>query len=305
MMGRAANTLDYPDQQGFCRHFGRNYYVVLNGKSILKSLKIMDLKLEAKTALVSGSTAGIGLAIATSLAAEGARVIVNGRTEARVQQALAAIRGTMSSPPKLEPLVADLSLTAGASLCFQRFPEVDILVNNLGVYAPKPFEQISDADWLAVIETNFMSGVRLCRCYLPRMKQNNWGRIIFISSESGVNIPVEMIHYGVTKTMQIALARGLAETTAGTGVTVNSVLAGPTRSEGVEQFLKDMAARRGITPAAVEKEFFQNVRPSSLLQRFASSEEVAALVTYVASPVSCATNGAALRAEGGVVRSIL
>jgi len=265
----------------------------------------MNLKLEGKTALVSGSTAGIGLAIAKSLAAEGARVIVNGRSEPRVEQALADIRNAMSPPPKLEPLVADLSLAAGATLAIQRFPDVDILVNNLGVYAPKPFEQISDADWLAIIETNFMSGVRLSRHYLPRMKQSNWGRIIFISSESAVNVPVEMIHYGVTKTMQIALARGLAETTKGTGVTVNTVLAGPTRSEGVERFVKDMAASRGLPPAAVEKEFFQNVRPSSLLQRFASTEEVAALVTYIASPLSSATNGAALRAEGGVVRSIL
>jgi NAD(P)-dependent dehydrogenase (short-subunit alcohol dehydrogenase family) len=265
----------------------------------------MNLKLEGKTALVTGSTAGIGLAIASSLAAEGVRVIVNGRSESRVQEALAEIRKTVSSATKLEPLVADLGVAAGATLAIQRFPDVDILVNNLGVYAPKPFEQISDADWLAIIETNFMSGVRLSRHYLPRMKQSKWGRIIFISSESGVNTPVEMIHYGVTKTMQIALARGLAQTTVGTEVTVNTILAGPTRSEGVEQFLKDIAASRGITTAAVEKEFFKNVRPSSLLQRFASTEEVASLVTYVASPVSSATNGAALRAEGGVVQSIL
>ena len=273
--------------------------------SMLKSLKIcMNLKLEGKTALVTGSTAGIGLAIAKSLAAEGARVAVNGRTEARVQEALADIRRTFPSS-KLEALVADLGQAAGSTAATQSFPDVDILVNNLGVYGPKPFEQISDADWLAIIETNFLSGVRLSRHYLPKMKQKNWGRIIFISSESGVNIPVEMIHYGVTKTMQIALARGLADTTTGTGVTVNSVLAGPTRSEGVEKFLKDMAASRGVTTETIEKEFFKNVRPSSLLQRFATSEEVAAMVTYIASPVSSATNGAALRAEGGVVRSIL
>jgi NAD(P)-dependent dehydrogenase (short-subunit alcohol dehydrogenase family) len=273
--------------------------------SMLKSLKIcMNLKLEGKTALVTGSTAGIGLAIAKSLAAEAARVVVNGRTEARVQEALADIRRDFPTA-KLEPLVADLGQAAGSTLATQRFPNVDILVNNLGVYAPKPFEEISDADWLAMIETNFLSGVRLSRHYLPKMKQKNWGRIIFISSESGVNIPVEMIHYGVTKTMQIALARGLADTTTGTGVTVNSVLAGPTRSEGVEKFLKDMAASRGVTTETIEKEFFKNVRPSSLLQRFATSEEVAAMVTYIASPVSSATNGAALRAEGGVVRSIL
>jgi NAD(P)-dependent dehydrogenase (short-subunit alcohol dehydrogenase family) len=265
----------------------------------------MNLKLESKTVLVTGSTAGIGLAIAKSLAAEGARLVVNGRTEARVQEALADIRRAVPSASKLEPLVADLGRAAGSTLATQRFPDVDILVNNLGVYEPKPFEEISDADWLAIIETNFMSGVRLSRYYLPKMKQKNWGRIIFISSESGVNIPVEMIHYGVTKTMQIALARGLADTTAGTGVTVNSVLAGPTRSEGVEKFLKDMAASRGVTIETIEKEFFKNVRPSSLLQRFETSEEVAAMVTYIASPLASATNGAALRAEGGVVRSIL
>jgi NAD(P)-dependent dehydrogenase (short-subunit alcohol dehydrogenase family) len=265
----------------------------------------MNLKLEGKTALVTGSTAGIGLAIAQSLAAEGARVIVNGRSEERVQQALAEIRRAAATPPALEPLAADLSKPAGVAQAIERFPAVDILVNNLGVYAPKPFEEITDADWLAIIETNFLSGARLSRHYLPRMKQNKWGRVIFISSESGVNIPVEMIHYGVTKTMQIALARGLAQTTVGTEVTVNTVLAGPTRSEGVERFVKDMAASRGATTEAVEKEFFKNVRPSSLLQRFATTDEVAAMVTYVASPVSSATNGAALRAEGGVVQSIL
>jgi len=179
------------------------------------------------------------------------------------------------------------------------------LINNLGIYELKAFEDISDEDWMAMIETNFMSGVRLSRHYLPKMRAKNWGRIIFISSESAINIPVEMIHYGVTKTMQLALARGLAETTAGTGVTVNSVLAGPTRSEGVEQFVNDMAKSRGVEPFVVEKEFFETVRPSSLLKRFATAEEVAALVAFVASPLSSATNGAALRVDGGVVRSII
>ena len=169
---------------------------------------------------------------------------------------------------------------------------------------PKPFESIEDEEWMRFFETNVMSGVRLSRHYLPGMLQRNWGRIIFISSESGVQIPVEMIHYGVTKTMQIALSRGLAETTIGTGVTVNTVLPGPTRSEGVEGFVKDIAKQQGKTPAEVEKDFFKNARPGSLLQRFATSEEVANLVTYVASPLSAATNGAALRVDGGVVRSI-
>jgi NAD(P)-dependent dehydrogenase (short-subunit alcohol dehydrogenase family) len=264
----------------------------------------MNLKLENKLALVSGSTAGIGLAIARALAREGARVIVNGRSDKRVREAMAAIRGAFPTAA-LEPLVADLATAQGAADAIKRFPDVDVLVNNLGVYAPKSFENISDADWTAMIETNFFSGMRLSRHYLPRMKAKNWGRIIFISSESAVNIPAEMIHYGVTKTMQIALARGMAETTAGTGVTVNSVLAGPTRSEGVEDFIAGMAREGKKTPAAVEKEFFQNVRPSSLLQRFATTDEVAAMVAFVASPLSSATNGAALRADGGVVRSIL
>jgi NAD(P)-dependent dehydrogenase (short-subunit alcohol dehydrogenase family) len=264
----------------------------------------MDLKLDNKLAFVSGSTAGIGFAIAQALAREGARVIINGRSEKRVQEAISAIRSEMPSA-LLEPLVADLARTEGVSEAVKRLPDADILVNNLGVYVPQPFEKISDADWLSIIETNFFSGARLSRHYLPRMKAKNWGRIIFISSESGVNIPVEMIHYGVTKTMQIALARGLAETTVGTGVTVNTVLAGPTRSEGVEGFIANMAKGHGKTTAAVEKEFFEKVRPSSLLQRFATTEEVAAMVAFVASPLSSATNGAALRAEGGVVSSIL
>src|SRR5204862_7493282 len=264
----------------------------------------MNLQLENKLALVSGSTAGIGLAIAKALAAEGARVIVNGRTEARVSEAIASIRAKVPSA-KLERLALDLSKADAAAQTTKRYPDVDILVNNLGVYEVKDFKQITDAEWLTIIETNFLSGVRLSRHYLPRMKAAGWGRVIFTSSESAVNIPVEMIHYGVTKTMQVALARGLAETTAGTGVTVNSVLAGPTRSEGVEKFVTDMAKSKNATVADVEREFFRTVRSGSLLQRFATTDEVAALVAFVASPLSSATNGAALRAEGGVVRSIL
>jgi len=264
----------------------------------------MELNLEDKLALVTGSTAGIGFAIAKALAAEGAHVLINGRTGRRVEEAMAAICSAVPHA-RLEPLALDLSKAGAVLETTKRFPEVEILVNNLGVYEPKPFEEISDDAWSAIIETNFMSGLRLARHYLPRMKAKNAGRILFISSESAVNIPVEMIHYGVTKAMQVALARGLAETTAGTAVTVNSILAGPTRSEGVEQFIENMASSRGITAQQVESEFFKTVRPSSLLQRFASTDEIAALVTFVASPLSSATNGAALRAEGGLLRSIL
>jgi NAD(P)-dependent dehydrogenase (short-subunit alcohol dehydrogenase family) len=264
----------------------------------------MDLELNGKLALVTGSTAGIGLAIASGLAREGARVIVNGRTQARVDEAR---RRILEGYPAGEVLTfaGDLSEAQTAAALVRAYPEVDILVNNLGRYAVKPFEELTDADWLGIIETNFMSGVRLSRHYLPLMKREGWGRVIFISSESAVNIPIEMIHYGVTKTMQVALARGLAETTAGTGVTVNSILAGPTRSEGVGGFLEQMAKQQGTTVAAIEKEFFQTARGSSLLKRFATSEEVASMVVYVASPLSSATNGAALRVEGGLVRSIL
>jgi NAD(P)-dependent dehydrogenase (short-subunit alcohol dehydrogenase family) len=263
----------------------------------------MNLQLDGKKALVTGSTAGIGLAIARALAREGASVVITGRTQERVDGAIESIQKEIRGA-QISGIAADLATPDGTSQCIQAVPTVDILVNNLGVYEVKPFEQISDDDWRAIIETNFMSGVRLSRHYLSRMKAANWGRIIFISSESATNIPVEMIHYGVTKTMQVALARGLAETTAGTAVTVNSVLAGPTRSEGVEKFIADMAKAKNVTPAEVEKEFFRTTRPGSLLQRFATTDEVAALVTFVASPLSSATNGAALRVEGGVVGSI-
>lgn len=264
----------------------------------------MDLQLTDKVALVSGSTAGIGLAIATTLAQEGATVVINGRTEERVNAAIDQIKQT-SSGAKLQGMVADLGTAEGADALFQQVPDVDILVNNLGIYGAKAFPEISDQEWLNFLEVNVISGVRLSRHYLPKMLQKNWGRIIFISSESGVNIPVEMIHYGVTKTAQIALARGLAEMTTGTNVTVNSVLPGPTRSEGVETFIQGLAADQNISPEQVEQEFFAKTRPSSLLQRFATVEEVAALVAFVASPQSSATNGAALRVDGGVVRSIV
>src|SRR5881394_1786462 len=263
----------------------------------------MNLQLDGKKTLVTGSTAGIGFAIARTLAREGASVVITGRTQNRVNGAVKTIQQEIGDA-KVSGMVADLATARGSAKCIEALPSLHILVNNIGVYEPKPFDKITDDDWHSIIETNFMSGVRLCRHYLPGMKAANWGRIIFISSESAVNIPVEMIHYGVTKTMQVALARGLAETTSGTGVTINSILAGPTRSEGVEQFLIDMARTKNVNPEEIEKEFFRLARPSSLLQRFATTDEVAALVTFLASPLSSAINGAALRVEGGVVRSI-
>jgi NAD(P)-dependent dehydrogenase (short-subunit alcohol dehydrogenase family) len=262
----------------------------------------MDLQLTDKLALVSGSTAGIGFAIATGLARESARVIINGRTDQRVTAAVKRIRSTNANA-KLEGIAADLGSRAGVEEVVRRFPNVEILVNNLGIFEPKPFDQISDEEWIRFFEINVMSGVRLSRAYLPSMKNRNWGRIVFISSESGVQIPVEMIHYGVTKTAQIAVARGIAETCAGTGVTCNAILPGPTASEGVSDFVDSLASQAGHTRERVEKEFFEKARPTSLLKRFATPDEVAAMVVFVCSPLSAATNGAAVRVDGGVVRS--
>ncbi len=262
----------------------------------------MDLQLRDKLALVSGSTAGIGFAIANGLAREGARVIVNGRTDDRVNAAINRIRSD-NPDAKLEEIAVDLGSAAGVEEAVRRFPEVDVLVNNLGIFEPKPFEQISDEDWFRFFEVNLMSGVRLSRAYLPLMKKHNWGRIVFISSESGVQIPAEMIHYGVTKTAQIAVARGIAETCAATGVTCNAILPGPTASEGVKDFVGSLASQGGRSREQVEKEFFEEARPTSLLKRFATPDEVAAMVIFICSPLSAATNGAALRVDGGVVRS--
>src|SRR6266487_3437371 len=262
----------------------------------------MDLQLNDKLALVSGSTAGIGFAIANGLAREGARVIVNGRTDDRVNTAIERIRSHNAST-KLEGIAIDLGNAAGVDEVVRRFPDVEVLVNNLGIFEPKLFEQISDADWFRFFEVNVMSGVRLSRAYLPSMMKRGWGRIVFISSESGIQIPAEMIHYGVTKTAQIAFARGIAETGAGTGITCNAVLPGPTASEGVIDFVGSLASQGGQTRQQVEKEFFEKARPSSLLKRFATPDEVAAMVVFVCSPLSAATNGAALRVDGGVVRS--
>lgn len=264
----------------------------------------MDLKLSGKVALVTGSTAGIGFSIAQSLAVEGAHVYLNGRTQERVNTAMAAIR-KHAAAIRVDGIAADFSGPAGAEAVIEKLPAVDVLVNNVGIFEPKPFTEISDAHWYRFFEINVMSGVRLSRHYLAGMLIRNWGRIIFISSESGVQIPPEMVHYGMTKTAQIAVARGIAESVAGTGVTVNSILAGPTESEGVGTFVEAMAKQENKSKAEVEKQFFENVRPSSLLKRFAAVDEVAAMAIYLAGEVSSATNGAALRVDGGVVRAIL
>jgi len=261
----------------------------------------MDLKLTKKIALVTGSTAGIGHAIATSLAREGATVIVSGRTPAAVENVVAAMK--LDTRGDVLGFAGDLSVASVAEALVRQHPVVDILVNNLGIFEVKPFEEISDADWRRFFDVNVLSGARLARLYLPSMRKRDWGRIIFISSESGYHIPAEMIHYGMTKAAQIAVARGLAETTAGTGITVNTVLPGPTLSRGVADFVAEMAAKSGHSAKKVESEFFKTVRPTSLLQRFATPDEVAAMVTYVASPLSSATNGAALRVDGGTIKT--
>jgi len=260
----------------------------------------MNLQLINKLALVSGSTAGIGAAIAEALAAEGARVIINGRTQARVDATIKQIL-VVNPDAKLEGFAGDLATEAGTKELVARFPKVDVLVNNLGIFEPKEFTAIPDEDWTRFFAVNVLSGVRLSRAYLPGMLEQNWGRIVFISSESGLNIPKEMIHYGMTKSAQISVARGLAELTAGSNVTVNSVLPGPTRSEGVEDFVGKLS--NGKSFEEFEREFFEKVRPTSLIKRFASVQEVASMVTYVCSPLASATNGAALRVEGGCVNS--
>jgi NAD(P)-dependent dehydrogenase (short-subunit alcohol dehydrogenase family) len=261
----------------------------------------MDLQLKGKRALVTGSTAGIGLAIADRLAREGATVIVNGRTQAAVDKAVAELKAATGGD--VQGFAGDLSKAEAADELVRRHPKVDILVNNLGIFEAKPFEEIPDADWQRFFDVNVLSGVRLSRLYLPAMRSANWGRIIFISSESAIQIPKEMIHYGMTKTAQLAVSRGLAESVAGTGITVNSVLPGPTKSRGVDDFVADLAKSEGKTFAQFEKEFFATVRPTSLIKRFAQPEEVASLVAYVASPLASATTGAALRVDGGVVKS--
>jgi len=263
----------------------------------------MKIDLSGAAALVTGSTSGIGHAIAKGLAAAGANVVVNGRTEARVEAAVAKLADSVPGA-RIRGVAADVSTAAGCQALIAAAPEVDILVNNAGIFEPKDFIDIPDEDWVRFFEVNVLSGVRLARAYLPGMLKRNWGRIIFISSESALNIPKEMIHYGTTKTAQLAVSRGLAEMTRGTDVTVNSVLPGPTMSEGVETFVKDLARQSGQSVEQAASQFVRQFRPTSLLQRFASVEEIANMVVYVASRQASATNGAALRAEGGIVQTI-
>ena len=264
----------------------------------------MDLRIRGKRALVTGSTAGIGLATAAGLFREGASVVVNGRTQQRVEGAVKKVK-EVGGDVEVTGVAADLSTAEGVANLVRQVPEVDILVNNVGIFEPKPFEEIPDEDWLRFFQVNVMSGVRLTRHYLPGMKARNWGRIVFVSSESAVQIPAEMIHYGMTKTAQIAVARGVAEAVAGTGITVNSVLPGPTESEGVATFVGELARQQGVGRSEFEVEFFRSARPSSLLKRFATVDEVANLIVYVCSPLASATNGAALRVDGGVIRAIV
>ncbi|TGN85438.1 SDR family oxidoreductase [Bradyrhizobium yuanmingense] len=261
----------------------------------------MKIDLSGKTALVTGSTAGIGHAIAKGLADSGASVVINGRGQDKVDAAVRKLEGTGA---KVRGIAADVSTAAGCKTLVAALPEVDIFVNNAGIFEPKDFFEIPDEDWSRFFEVNVMSGVRLSRAYMKGMLARNWGRIVFISSESGLNIPVEMIHYGMTKTAQLSVARGLAQLTAGTGVTVNSVLPGPTMSEGVETFVKDLAKQNGQSVDEAAANFVKQHRPSSLLQRFASVDEIANAVIYVSSKEASATNGAALRAEGGIVNTI-
>ncbi|KQS23894.1 SDR family NAD(P)-dependent oxidoreductase [Dyadobacter sp. Leaf189] len=264
----------------------------------------MDLQLNGKTAFVSGSTQGIGLAIARSLAQEGASVILNGRSEGKVNEAVAKLQQAIPGAA-ISGIAADFSKAEEVKGLLEKLPEIDILVNNAGIFEPKPFTDITDEEWFKFFEVNVMSGVRLSRYFLPKMLAKNWGRIIFISSESAVNIPEEMIHYGTTKTAQLGVSRGLAELTKGTDVTVNTVMPGPTKSEGVADFVKQLGAANNQSFEEAEKDFFKTARPTSLLQRFASVEEIANLVTYVASPLSSGTNGSALKVDGGVAKFII
>ncbi len=263
----------------------------------------MDMQLTDRRALITGSTSGIGYGIARALAAEGAQVIITGRTQARVDAAVAKLKQEVPGA-KAQGIAADCASAAGAEAVFAQVPDTDILVNNLGIYERKPFFEIPDEDWSRMFEVNVMSGVRFARFYTPKMVERKWGRVIFVSSESGLNIPPEMIHYGFSKTAQLSISRGLAMALSGTGVTVNSLLPGPTRTDTTESQRKERAAAAGIPVQQLEKEFFEKFRPSSIIKRFADIDEVAPLAVYLCSPLSAITTGAALRVEGGIVNQI-
>lgn len=264
----------------------------------------MDLNLKNKTAFISGSTAGIGYAIAESFLKEGVKVVINGRSQDTIDEAIAQLKKDTGND-SVTGIAADFSKADEVQYLIESLPDIDILVNNAGIFEPKAFEDINDKDWFRFFEVNVMSGIRLSRDIFPKMLAKNWGRIIFISSESAVFIPDEMIHYGMTKTAQLGVSRGLAELSKGTNVTVNSILPGPTKSEGVGGFIEDLAKKGNISVAEVEDDFFRNMRPTSLIQRFLDVSEIANAVTYYASPLASGTNGAAIRVEGGLIRSIL
>ena len=264
----------------------------------------MDLELGKRRALVTGSTAGIGYAIARGLAAEGAQVVITGRTQSSVDGALARLRKELPKA-NAEGIAADCATAEGAQAVFARVAEVDILVNNLGIYGRMAFFDIPDTEWQRYFDVNVLSGIRFARRYAPAMAKRGWGRILFISSESGLNIPREMIHYGMSKTAQLAISHGLAMELTGTGVTVNAVLPGPTRTENTERLRAERAKAAGKTVQEIEAGFFRDYRPTSILRRFTSAEEVANLAVYLCGAGASATTGAALRADGGVVNQIM
>jgi NAD(P)-dependent dehydrogenase (short-subunit alcohol dehydrogenase family) len=269
----------------------------------------MNIELKGRTAIVTGSTAGIGRATAEGLARAGASVVISGRTQARVDEAVRQMRDAFPESG-ISGIAADLSTAAGADAFLAQAPNADILVNNVGTAFIRDYNgiediaKIPDEDWLSLFQLNVMSGVRLSRHYLPRMVAKGWGRVAFVSSESAVNIPKEMLDYGMTKTAQLAVSRGLAEAVAGTGVTVNAVLPGPTRSEIMGNFLAKQAETNGVTQEEAEQGFLAALRPTTLIQRFATTDEVANMIVYICSEKASATSGAALRVDGGVVRFI-
>jgi NAD(P)-dependent dehydrogenase (short-subunit alcohol dehydrogenase family) len=264
----------------------------------------MDLQLKGKVAFVSGSTKGIGYAIAKQLLEEGAVVIINGRSQEAVNDSIEKLKAQVPAA-EVSGIAADFAQAEQVNVLLKQLPQIDILINNAGIFEPKAFADITDEDWLRYFEVNVLSGIRLSREIFPKMLSNNWGRIIFITSESAVNIPEEMIHYGTTKTALHAVSRGLAELTKGSAVTVNTVMPGPTASEGVIDFVKQMAEDSGISVEQAEEGFFKTMRPTSLIQRFSDVQEIANMVTYIASPLSSSTNGSSLRVDGGVVKSVL